>query len=161
MIDQLIEIIGREAVLFESFLELLEQQQQMLIHDDIDGLNQVTELQRQKVLESQALDGEREQLVVAVREQNDIEGDLNITRLLDLVDDARAERLTQLRTTVRDINEKIMEVRNQNANLLNRSREYIQKTMQMLSRINQPEGNYTPTGVSDPGRMNVAVDRRA
>ena len=35
MIDQLIEIIGREAALFESFLELLERQQRMLVLESL------------------------------------------------------------------------------------------------------------------------------
>ena len=51
MINKLIEIIGREAAIFESFLDLLEKQQRMLVENDADGLNRITDLQREKLVE--------------------------------------------------------------------------------------------------------------
>lgn len=161
MVNQLIDIIGREAAIFENFLGLLEQQQDFLLTNDVDGLNRITDLQREKLVESQLLDKEREELVEKIRIANKIEGDLKIARLLELVDSQQASRLTRLRETIRDLNDRITEVRNQNATLLNRSREYIRRTMEMLTKLNQPETTYTPVGPADPQQLNVAVDRRA
>ena len=161
MVNQLIDIIGREASLFETFLQLLEQQQDFLVTNDVDGLNRITDLQREKLVESQLLDKEREELVEKIRKANKIEGDLNVTRLLDLADSQQASRLTGLRETIRDLDDRITEVRNHNATLLNRSREYIRKTLEMLAKLNQPETTYTPVGTADPRQLNVAVDRRA
>lgn len=161
MINKLIEIITQEAALFESFLELLERQQRMLVENNVDGLNEVTELQREKLVETQLLNKERQELVEQIRVANDIEGDLNVTRLLELVDDDQAERLQQLRAIILNLNDKITHTRNQNAMLLNRSREYILKTMEMLSRINKPKPTYTPSGSTKDQELNVALDRRA
>jgi hypothetical protein len=161
MINKLIEIIGREAGLFESFLALLEQQQTMLVNNDLDGLNNVTDRQREKLVESQLLNREREQLIQRIKAANAIEGDLNVTRLLEMVDENQAARLLQLKSLIYDLHDQISHVRNQNALLLNRSRQYIGKMMEMLSRVNSPEGTYSSSGVTACGESTVAVDRRA
>lgn len=161
MIDQLIEIIGREAVLFESFLALLEKQQELLVKNDVNGLNEITDRQREKLVESQLLNQKREELVAAIKREKQVEGDLNVTRLLELVDKNQAEQLKTLRTVINELNGKINEVRNQNAILLNRSRKYIHKTMEMLAKLHQPEDTYSASGATESGYLNVAIDRRA
>ena len=161
MINKLIEIIGREAAIFESFLELLEQQQRMLVENDADGLNRITDLQREKLVESQLLNKKRLELVENIKLVNNIEGDLNVSRLLDIVDQDQADRLQKLQKIILSLNDKITETRNQNATLLNRSREYIMKTMEMLSKINNPESTYKQTGTTVDRQANVAVDSRA
>ncbi len=161
MINKLIEIIGREAAIFESFLELLEQQQKMLVENDADGLNRITDLQREKLVESQLLNKKRLELVENIKLVNNIEGDMNVSRLLEIVDQDQADRLQKLQKIILDLNDKITETRNQNAMLLNRSREYILKTMEMLSKINSPESTYKQPGTTVDRQANVAVDRRA
>jgi hypothetical protein len=161
MVDQLIEIIGREAALFESFLGLLEKQQEMLVNNDLEGLNEVTNRQREKLVECQLLNKRREELVLAIKGAQSISGDLNVSRLLDLVDKDRADRLVKLRAVIFGLNEKINEVRNQNALLLTRSREYISRTLDMLSKLNHPETTYSAAGMTEQGRSNLAVNRRA
>ncbi len=160
MIDQLIDIIGREATLFESFLALLENQQEMLIANDAEGLNEVTAQLRDKVHESAMLNKQREELVEQIRRDKSIEGDLNVTRLLDLVDDGQARQLIRLRELITALNDKITTTRNQNAMLLNQSREYIGKMMSMLSKLSHPEPAYSATGTGKQSSYNVAVDRR-
>ena len=160
MVDRLIDILNREANLFESFLELLEQQRQRLVENDVEGLDQVTELQREKLIENRILNREREELVTQIKAANAVEGDLNVTRLLDMVDRDRADQLTRLRDTILKLSDRITKVRNQNAMLLNRSREYIARTMEMLSRIQNPGGLYAVGGTEPHPAGNVAVDRR-
>lgn len=160
MIDKLIEIIGKEAVLFETFLELLEKQQRMLVENNLEGLKQVTADQREKISESQLLNMQRLEIVEYIKKDKNIQGDLNVSRLLELVDQQQADRLQKLQTLILSLNDKIMETRNQNAILLNRSREYISKTMEMLSRINNHDATYDPKGISKKKPGNVAIDRR-
>jgi hypothetical protein len=160
MVDQLINIISREAVVFESFLESLEQQKQMLVNNDVDGLNRVTRFQRDRIAESQELTRQREALVRRIKEEMNIEGDLNVTRLIGLVDKTQADQLSRLSTVIFALNEKITESRNQNVMLLNRSREYISRMMQMLSKAQQPD-TYSHGTTRPQQAATVAVDRRA
>lgn len=161
MVDRLIDILGKEAKLFESFLDLLEQQQRMLVENDVDGLNRITDLQREKLVESQVLNRQREETIEQIKVANAVEGDLNVTRLLEIVDREHADQLAKLRNLILNLTEKITHTRNQNAMLLNRSREYIAKTMEMLSRIHNPGITYAATGAEQGQTATVAVDRRA
>jgi hypothetical protein len=161
MTERLIEIIGREAALFERFLELLEQQQEMLISDDIDGLRLVSETIREKVVENRLLNQQREEAVAEIKSRNAIKGDLNVTRLLEIVDQQQADRLLHLRNTIYALHDKITETRNRNALLINRSREYIARTMDMLSQIGNPEANYAADGGGAKEHRAVAIDRSA
>lgn len=156
----MIDIISKEAALFESFLELLERQKEMLVANDLDGLNEVVQRQREKLIESKLLNKQRENLVATIKTSRDIEGDLTVTRLLKLVDEDQANRLSQLRDIIYSLNEKITDTRNTNAMLLNRSREFIAHTMEMLSKINNPDNTYARTGMSAERGSNIMVDRR-
>ncbi len=161
MINELIEIVSKEAALFESFLELLEKQKEMLVANNVDGLNAVTREQQEKLLESRHLDRQRDKLVERIKAINAIDGDLTVARLLELVDANQAERLLQLKDLILSLNVKIGETRNTNAMLLNQSREFIARTMAALAKINNPEATYGPDIRSPQGGTNVAVDRRA
>ena len=160
MIDQLIQVISDEALLFEEFLQLLDCQKEALVANDTDRLNEVTQRQQQKLMESRALDRRRDQVVAAIKADNAIDGDVTITRLLQYADENQSSRLTQLRDAILDLNERINETRNTNAMLLNRSREFISRTMSMLSRLHTPSGTYGRGGVNQSENAAVAVDRR-
>lgn len=161
MINKLIAVIGREAELFETFLDLLEQQQRMLVKNDLKGLTEVTSQQQEKLIVSQNLNRHRLELVEAIKRDRQLEGDLNVTRLIEIVDREQADRLSLLQKIILNLTDKINETRNQNALLLNRSREYIVKTVEMLARINSPKTGYTSGGVTEDTRDNLALDRRA
>ncbi len=161
MVEKLIESLSTEAVVFEKFLKLLSQQQEMLVNNDIDGLNSVTGLQREKVAQSQLLNQRRDKLVAEIKSANTIEGDLNVSMLLEHVDEHQGGRLIQLREIIQSLTQKIGEVRNQNAMLLNRSKEYILRTMELLSKINNPDSGYAANGETVENSSSVAVDRRA
>lgn len=161
MINKLIQIISEEAALFEEFLELLDRQKDALVANDTESLNQTTELQQRKLMESQALNLRREEVIEAIQEMNRIDGDLTVTRLLEHVDRDQSERLSRLQETITGLNDDITEARNTNAMLLNRSREYIARTMAMLSRLSHPKNsNYDRTGAEPHGDATLAVDRR-
>ncbi|MCP4705842.1 MAG: hypothetical protein GY865_14680, partial [candidate division Zixibacteria bacterium] len=87
--------------------------------------------------------------------------DLTISRLIDSVASGQAIVLGQLRNSILDLNEKITNVRNQNVMLINRSRENIVKTVEMISRIGAPNATYQDKGKVEGVRNNIAVDRRA
>jgi len=161
MVEKLIETLSSEAVICEDFLKLLSQQQEMLVNNDIDGLNRVTWLQREKVAQSQLLNQRRDRLVAEIKSANAIEGDLNVSMLLEHVDEHQGGRLIQLREIIQSLTQKIGEVRNQNAMLLNRSKEYILRTMELLSKINNPDSGYAANGDTVENSSSVAVDRRA
>ena len=160
MINRLIEILGREAALFESFLQLLEQQQKALVENDADELNRVTVLQREKLIESNILNKQREDILENIRADNAITEDLTVMRLLAMVDQNQADQLSLLRKSILLLNDKILKTRNQNAMLLNKSRHYIQRMMEMLSRVGKTDNGYSSKGTEKNTSMTIALDRR-
>lgn len=161
MVNQLIEILGREAALFEAFLDLLEKQKTTLVANDLEALRQVTEQQQQLMSQSRELAKQREVVIGQIRRENDIKEDLTISRLLETVDAESADRLAHLRETILGLNDSIARVRDSNAMLLNQSRQFISKTMTALSRIVNPELTYNMRPGRNNARATVAVDRRA
>lgn len=160
MINQLIDIISREALLFESFLELLEQQKTALVANNLPELNRLTRLQQEALVQSRALDDERVRAVAAIKAERQFDGDLTVSRIIALANSEQASRLTELRELLLGLNERILEVRNSNAFLINESRELIARTMTMLSRGKQSDATYTREAVREDSRQAVALDRR-
>lgn len=161
MTDRLVRILAKEVELFETFLSLLQRQQELLVANDRDGLTALTETLREKTIESQLLNRQREEEVERIKVVNAIEGNLNVTRLLELVDSTKADQLTRLRDLVYSLHDKITETRNQNALLINRSRESIARMMELLSRVNGSRPTYARDGGDTQMSDNVAVDRSA
>ena len=139
MVNKLIDIIGREIKLLETYLELLDRQQELAVLDDQDNLRQVNADQLEKLNESRLLNRERIELVMQIRQANEFEKDPNVDRLIDLIERERADRLLKLGEIFENLNNKIEETRNSNNHLVERSRQYIMKTLDMLSRIYCPE----------------------
>lgn len=161
MIDDLIDILGREAGLFEDFLQLLEDQQKAIVEKDLPTLQSVTEKLNQKTVESRLLDRKRQDIVAAIRTSQGMKGDLNVSRLLEFTDDERADQLRRLRNFILKLHDQITDTRNRNALLINRSREYIARTMKMLSEINMPQPTYSAAGGQTAEASAIAVNRRA
>jgi len=161
LVLELIEVLNQEASLFETFLELLEQQQQALVQNDIAALNAVTARQHEKTVESRMLAKRREEIVLKLSSDGAIQEDLTISRLIEFVSSGQAAVLSQLRDSILDLNDKIMRVRSQNEMLISRSRDNIMKTMELLGHISAPDGRYQSGG--KPSRMSttIALDRRA
>lgn len=160
MINQLIDIIGREARLFESFLQLLEQQRTALVANDLSELNRITHLQQTALAQSYDLDAERNRIVAQIKAEKRFDGDLTISRIIALANSEQASRLTELRELLLSLNDRILEVRNSNAFLINESRSLIARTMTMLSRSKQPGSNYTREAGHDERSDAVVLDRR-
>ncbi|RKX26769.1 MAG: hypothetical protein DRP45_02675 [Candidatus Zixiibacteriota bacterium] len=160
MINQLIQVISQEALVFEEFLKLLERQKELLVTNNAQDLSKITELQRDKLLESQQLNRKREELFESIKAANAVDGDLTVTRILEFADETQGQRLLQLRELILGLNDKISESRNTNAILLNQSREFISRTMSMLSKMNEGESTYSAAGVSSQSQATVMIDRR-
>ena len=153
MVNELIVLVGSEAALFADFLELLGRQQKRLTKNERDGVNQFKAGRRRKVLESQLLNKQREELISMIKSTNAIEGDLFVSRLIELVDEDQGCRLVKLREIIDSLNSEIGVVRSQNEVLLKRSSEYVKRTLEVLNNINSPSNNF-------PQKMTMAKSKQ-
>jgi hypothetical protein len=161
LVRELIEVLKKEASLFETFLELLEEQQQALVRNDLDGINRTTERQREKTVESAILSRKREELISRITLEGCAGENITISKLIDAVSSGQAEILGRLKASILEIMEKINRTKSQNEMLIDRSRRNIARTVELLARINAPEGSYGRAGKQENGTANLALDRRA
>ncbi len=161
LVRELIDALQKEALLFETFLETLEKQQQALVKNDIEELNRITDLQREKAVESRLLSQKRDEIIGILSSELDATENLTLSRLIESVSSGQARILGQLRETILDLNGRIMRVRSQNEMLINRSRENIMKTMELLCTLGGPESGYQSEGKPNRATVSVALDRRA
>ncbi len=161
LVQELIGILKKEASLFETFLELLDRQQTALVQNDLTVINEVTERQREKIIEAGILSRKRGQIIRRLSEDYETREDLTVSHLIETLTSGQAEILNRLRETILDLNDRIGKMRSQNEMLIDRSREIIMKTMELLARIKTPDDSYRSHGQNNPGQTNLALDRRA
>jgi FlgN protein len=158
---ELIEILEKEASLFETFLDLLEQQQEALVRNDVNRLNEITEMQKEKLVHAGQLSKSREELIRRLSELGKAPQNATISRLVESASSGQTTMMEQLRETILELNEKIIKVRTQNEMLINRSRENIMKTIELLGRIKMPDDQYHNEGRRNAVQGSLALDRRA
>ena len=160
LLDRLISVIGDEALLFEKFLELLEQQQRALIDNDTEEIKSVTARLQQVVSQSQKLEAERSETVEEIGRQAGFESDLNVAQICGMADAARSSRLRAFRNTILDLYGRIEETRMRNGLLIEQSMEQIQNTIDMIGRIPAQKETYHKHGGFSREFNRLGVDRR-
>ena len=160
LLDRLITVIGDEARLFETFLELLEQQQQALISNDGEVLRSVTEQLHHVVTGSQELERERAEVINQLRPLRGAGEDLTITTICDMADAGRSSHLRSLRETILSLYSKIEETRMRNGLLVEQSVEQIRHTLEMIGRIPAGRGIYQKQGNVAREYAPLGINRR-
>ena len=99
---------------------------------------------------------------------NNIEGDVNISRLLEMISIQDGARLESLRNEIIEINERIETSRDQNKFLLDKSRQIVIDTIRLINRsgISGIDGAaYSSKGksqntIENQRQMSLTLDRR-
>lgn len=159
---QLIKLIGEEVVIFETFVELLNRQQEALIANDMELLTAVTQEQERLALTTSQAEKRRTELVrnLSYDLKRD-SSDINLTELTKLVAEPESNQLRTLQTTLLGLHEQIATIKSRNDFLIRKSMEYINNTMTHLSATGDKDATYAPDKNKriGNGRVNV-VDRR-
>jgi len=160
LLDRLISVIGEEAALFESFLEMLEHQQQALIANDAASLKSVTTRLQEVVAQSQQLEIKRIEIIDQIRQSAGAETDLNVVQICDMADAARSSQLRTFRTTILELYGRIEETRMRNGLLIEQSLEQIQHTVDIIGRVPAQKETYHKHGGYSRDGHHLGLDRR-
>lgn len=159
---QLIKLIGEEVVIFETFVELLNRQQEALVANDMELLATVTQEQERLALTTSQTEMRRAELVRTLsRELNRGSNDINLTELAKLVAEPELNQLRALQATLTGLHGQISTIKSRNDFLIRKSMEYINNTLTFLSAAGEKDATYVADKnkrVSN-GRLAV-VDRR-
>jgi hypothetical protein len=159
---QLIKLIGEEVLIFESFVDLLNRQQEALVNNDMELLARVTEEQERLALTTAHVEKRRNQLVRQLSQDlNRDHSDINLSELTKLVSEPESNQLQMLQTTLLGLYEQISTIKSRNDFLIRKSMEYINSTLTHLAATGEKEATYLAdkNKRANSGRLAV-VDRR-
>lgn len=162
-IIRLIKLIGEEVLIFETFLQYLNRQQEALVNNNLEALQTVTRDQEQLAVRTTQVEQERRALVAELSaELRRDQHDLTLTELTKLVSEPESNQIHSLQNTLLGLHDQISAIKARNDFLIRKSMEYINTTMAQMGLADEPEKRtYTP----DSTRTNTApktalVDRR-
>lgn len=163
-IIRLISLIGEEVLIFETFLQYLNRQQEALVKNDLEALQIVTHDQEILSQRTTQVEQERRALVAEIsvgldRDQDD----LTLTELTKLVSEPESNQIHALQGTLLNLHEQISTIKSRNDFLIRKSMEYINTTMSQLGLIEQSDKRTYSADVvkTNPTQKSALVDRRA
>jgi ferritin len=161
---RLIKLIGEEVVIFQNFLDYLNQQQEALVANDIDALEHVTAQQEELAHKTTEIEQQRREIVAEISSDlNRSQADLNLTELTKLVSGQQSEELHTLQETLLNLHAQITEQKTQNDFLIRKSMEYLNTTMVQLGLADSTHSQSYSAEPVPPRKSRAAalVDRRA
>lgn len=163
-IIRLISLIGEEVLIFETFLQYLNRQQEALVKNDLEALQIVTHDQEILSQRTTQVEQERRALVAEIsvgldRDQDD----LTLTELKKLVSEPESNQIHALQGTLLNLHEQISTIKSRNDFLIRKSMEYINTTMSQLGLTEQSDKRTYSADVvkTNPTQKSALVDRRA
>lgn len=159
---QLVKLIGEEVVIFETFLQLLNRQQEALVGNDMESLQAVTLEQEQLAVRTSQVEQRRAELVRSLsQEMNRNQSDINLTELTKLVSEPESNQIRSLQSTLLKLHEQISTIKSRNDFLIKKSMEYLDNTLSYLATAGEKKATYEAENGRSVGKTRIGlVDRR-
>jgi hypothetical protein len=159
---QLIKLIGEEVAIFETFVDLLNRQQEALVSNDMELLASVTQEQETLAVKTTQVEKRRSDLIQRLSvELNRDSKDINLTELTKLAAEPELQQLLTLQTTLIGLHDQIATTKSRNDFLIRKSMEYINNTLTYLSAAGDRDTTYSTDKNKRSSNMHLAVvDRR-
>ncbi|MCK4384944.1 MAG: flagellar protein FlgN [candidate division Zixibacteria bacterium] len=143
-VSQLIEVINKEILCLEKFLTLLTEEQKFVVENDIDSLQKLVEEQEKTIRDERKLEDERIKLTDSLAEKLKIDkADVNISRLIELVEESYSTKLRELQSTLASLYAKLERQRKKNEFLIKQSMKYLDKSINIFSGLEGRDINYS------------------
>ena len=147
LVVRLIDIIEKEVNTFEQLLDTLQNQQKALVTHSVDEIDAA--VGKQQALSDQTTTLEKARVLVVEEMAETLSVDpktLTISRLVESMPTSDAERLTWMRESLMEVQDRISATNLHNTLLIKQSLKYVDKTMQILSGGEDSSGAYAQSG---------------
>jgi flagellar biosynthesis/type III secretory pathway chaperone len=147
LVIRLIDIIDKEVNTFEQLLDTLQNQQKALVTHKVDEVEAA--VGKQVALSDQTSILEKARVLVVQELAETLSVDpksLTISRMIEFLPVAQAEKLVSMRASLGEIQGKILNTNRHNTLLIKQSLKYVDKTMQILSGGEDSSGAYAQSG---------------
>ena len=161
LLEELSSVLEREVGCYEDLIESARSEQQALIRGKLEELKLAIEAQELLIGSTKALEETRRQIGRVVAERLGLSnGDLTLTRLIELGHDDESGRIAALRDKVRHVVQELDRLNAGNAQLINSSIDFVNQTMWVLLQPRAAKPTYSPDGNTDaPAPGKALVDR--
>lgn len=147
LIEELITTLERETEIYESLIPLGEKKTQIIIDNDLDALQKITDLEQNTVIEINALEKKRQEVIVnigTVLNRNPASLDLRtMVKLLERQPEEQ-KKLSLIYDNLKKTVERLLELNRQNQSLIEQSLELIEFNMNFIqsTRMSPGSNNY-------------------
>jgi hypothetical protein len=133
LVYQLIEVIRKEIVCLEKFLNLLSEEQRLLVEIEMNSLRRCIGDQKRTIEEARKLEDDRIKLTDLLAEKLKIDKDeVKLSKLIELVEESYSAKLRELQSTLFALYAKLERQRKKNEFLIKQSMKYVDKSMKIF-----------------------------
>ena len=160
-INKLIEVINREVLCLEKFMQLLTKEQEILVGRDVGALQKSVEEQEKAVLEAEKLEKERIKLTDQIASNLNLSKDqASLSKLVQLLEESYSTQLKELQKTLLGLYQKVERQRRKNEFLIKQSMGMIDRGMKFILGVEAAGPTYPrPNGKVAQGSNRKVVDR--
>lgn len=147
LMDNLLDVLNQEESQYRDLINLSNEKKDVLIHADIERLQQITEAEQNITDDLHNLETKRRSIVsdMAVVLRRD-EGELTVEKMIDILDKQPEEqkKLAEVRKRLRDTLDEMIRVNTQNQILIKQAMEMVEFDLTLFRSMRQaPEtANY-------------------
>ena len=134
LIGKLSQIINEEVRVFNDLLAILNNEQKAIVEDNVADIEECVLSQQQIASKAHELESRRQEIVTQLSQNLSIDADqVNLGRLLEVLEGSRAEELARMREKLIKLNEKIRKVTANNSFLIRQSLRYTERCLDILT----------------------------
>ena len=134
LIGNLTQIINEEVRVFNDLLDILNDEQKAIVEDNVAGIEECVLSQQHIASKAHELESRRQAIVTQLSQNLSIDADqVNLARLLEVLEGSRAKELARMREKLIKLNEKIRKVTANNSFLIRQSLRYTERCLDILT----------------------------
>ena len=147
LVEELTEVLEQEYRIYRDLLPIAESKTKVIIKNDLEALQNITEQEHQVIDQINALESKRAQVIFNIGTVlNQKAEELTLSKVVDLLNQQpeEQEKLNEVHKNLKQIIRRLMEVNYQNQSLIEESLEMIEFNMNLIQSTRMsPGNNYT------------------
>lgn len=161
LIEGLIDILNKEAEMYESILKLSKNKTNIIVEGKVTELESITKVEQTLILQLGKLEEGREKLVDEIAGQLNMEAsEVTLASLEKLYPKEQAKKLKACHNKLPKIVKDLGEANVVNSKLIKNSLDYIDFSINILTNAGLTSNNYGYTGQSDDSKKRNFFDMK-
>ena len=148
LIDELVETMSKENVIYKDLIPITDEKTRVIIKNDLDALQKITEQEQRTIEKINALEKKREEVIINIGTVlNRDPKELNMKTLIEILgkQPKEQEKLRNIHDELSETLRRLVTINDRNKELINQSLEMIEFNMNLIQSTRMAPGvnNYT------------------